>query len=199
MGLEIETKECDRNILILKWNGDIWKEVDRSLFINELKRFPSHLSQEEWIERFNALEIRVAKALALRLLAKKGRLSRELGEKMSQRGISGGAIDAALQYCRELGFLNDQEHVRAMIEKEQRKGLGKKMILYKLKVIKGVDAEMLQALSHEMSPEEEVAARLVKKLSKSIDLTDRKAKQKLIAKCMRRGFSYSEIADAIEH
>lgn len=197
-GLELEIKESRPKILIIKWKGEAWREVDKLLFMNDLKNIPSCDTLEEFSEHFQKCETKLAKSLCFRWLAQRSMLSSELEKKLTGKGISSSAAREAVLDCLERGFINDQEHLKQLVRREQRKGLGKGMIASKLRFTKRVDPELLQEALQEGEPEGDVLKQLVQKYAKKTDMNDPKAKQKLIAKLMRRGFSYSDVAEHLD-
>ncbi|MES2121963.1 MAG: regulatory protein RecX, partial [Chlamydiota bacterium] len=164
--------------------------MDKFLFLKDLKSIPSCDTLEEFSDHFQKLEIKLAKVLCFRLLAQRGMLSSELEKKLTSKGISSTTAKRAVQDCSERGFIDDQQHLKHLVRREQRRGLGKGMIASKLRFTKRVDPELLQEALEAIEPEGDILKQLVQKYAKKIDMSDSKAKQKLIAKLMRRGFSY---------
>lgn len=197
MGLEYEIKVSQPKRLIIKWKGELWREVDKALFINDLRDFPSCSTTEEFIAAFEKMEAKLAKLLCYRILSQRSLLSSELEKKVKERGISAHVAKTAVEECSSKGFLNDREHLKRLVAREQKKGLGKHIIAGKLRFSKGVDPELLSEMLEDLEPEEIVLKQLVKKYSRNANSSDPKAKQKLIAKLMRRGFSYPAIASEL--
>ncbi len=198
MGLELEIKESRPKVLIIKWEGEVWREVDKLLFMKDLKDIPSCGTLEEFSEHFQKCETKQAKALCFRWLAQRSMLSSELEKKLTSKGISSFVARATVRDCLERGFINDQEHLKQLVRREQRKGLGKGMIASKLRFTKRVDPELLEEALEEGEPEGDVLKQLAQKYAKKTDMNDPKAKQKLIAKLVRRGFSYSDAIASLD-
>jgi SOS response regulatory protein OraA/RecX len=190
MSLSFCLKNENRNVLVLCWEGEVWREVDKTLFISELSKFPSQLRWEEFLERFAQLEEKIAKKQALLLLAKRSYLSSDLESKLLAKGISLKASQMAIAFCQSKGFLNDDQEMVRLVQKEQRKGLGTRAIFCKLKHNKQIeDHRLRQALDQTELSEKEVLEKWLLKNAKKIKLEDPLEKRKLIAKLIRRGFS----------
>jgi regulatory protein len=129
-----------------------------------------------------------AKNVALRLLGVKSRTVLELRKKLLERGFPEEEVEAALSFCRECGYLNDEEELRRRQASLKRRGYGPRYITAKLK---------MQGLhSAPISREEQLAA-ISSLLQKPA--WQRKAKPNLIAALQRRGFDYELILSVLEH
>jgi len=52
MVLKLEIKKDDPKTLILYWDEEIWRNVCKSLFFNELRKLPKDLQWEDFYSRF---------------------------------------------------------------------------------------------------------------------------------------------------
>ena len=59
---------------------------------------------------------------ALRLLSYRAHSREELRRKLLQKGEDPEAVDTALDWCEERGFLNDEEYAAALVRKYAGKG-----------------------------------------------------------------------------
>lgn len=187
MELELKIKPGDFRTLLLLREGEVWKEVSKSLFFSELKK----ISPGEILEAFPAIEARVGKRYALYLLSRRAMLSSDLESKLVAKGISEKAAQGIVEYCKEKGFLDDTQEIARIVAKEQRKGFGARAIQFKLRQ-KGVVLRNLEGIN-----EEEAVSKWIEKLAKRIDWSDRNAANKLIAKLMRRGFSSEVVINSV--
>lgn len=190
MGLSLEFKENDPKTLILLWEAEPWREVSKSLFFNELKRFPHGLGWEDFLGRYYLLEEKIAKKHAIVLLSKRSYLSANLESKLLSKGLSPQASKVAILFCQEKGYLNDAHVVARLIAKEQKKGLGAKAIFFKLRQQKKISEQQLrQELNQTELSEKEVLEQWLRKNARKIQRDDPLEMRKLMAKLMRRGFS----------
>ncbi len=125
--------------LFLMWEGELWKKVYKSLFIGKLRSLFSARNFQEVEDLFLELEVKVAKAFAVRTLSKRALLSAELGKKLREKGISERASQETLSYCQQMGAIQDQELLEYRIGKELRKGHGLRYIQAKWKVEIGLE------------------------------------------------------------
>lgn len=127
-----------------------------------------------------------AKLIALRLLSIKSRTTLELRKKLTLRRFSLQEIDEALSFCREYGYLNDEEEGKRRFAQLKQKGYGPRLIAAKLQ------AQGLR--NSEMSFQDQVAAiqNLIAK-----PLWKKKEKRNLITALQRRGFDVQCILEVI--
>lgn len=185
MELEIKIKPGDFRTLLLLREGEVWREVSKSLFLNELRKIPPR----EIIEGFSVIEERVGKRYALYLLSRKAMLSTDLEGKLTAKGISEKTARHIVEYCKDKGFLDDAQEIERMIAKEQRKGYGARAIQFKLRQ-KGVALRNIDGIN-----EKEAVVKWIAK--QKIEWSDRDAVNKLIAKLLRRGFSSEVVINSV--
>lgn len=179
--LEILTDSDSSFWLVLEWEGELWKKVYKSLFIGKLRSLFFARSLQDLEELFLELEVKVAKAFAVRTLSKRALLSTELGKKLREKGISERASQEALAYCHQMGAIQDQELLDYRIRKELRKGHGLRYIQAKWKV------EIVQEAKRK--EEKEAALKLLQQKGK---------KQKnLYLFLQRRGFCADTIQEVL--
>ncbi len=183
MELEIKIKSGDFRTLLLLRDGEVWREVSKCLFMNELRKIPPR----EILEGFFAIEERVGRRYALHLLSRRAMLSSDLVGKLIAKGISEKTAQSIVQYCKDKGFLDDEQQIARLIAKEQRKGYGAKAIQFKFRQ-KGV------RYLPEIHEKEAISKWIAKQ---KIDWSDRHTVNKLIAKLLRRGFSSEVVINSI--
>ncbi len=179
MKIEWQIKSGDPRFLLITVDGELWKEIFKSLIAKHLPALRSCASPEELKERFALVEAKIAKEATFRLLASRSQLSTEIHKKLASKGLSFASIEKALEECRGLGVLDDRREARAFIAREEAKGNGPHLIAYKLK-LKGI--KVSPALMQEM---QENQKSLLKKLLQKPKY--REDPRKLI----RRGFDAS--------
>lgn len=190
MVLEIKLKKEDPKAILLVWEGSVWRTLSKSLFLNELRKFPSSLVWEDFLERFSLLEEKIGKRYSIYLLSQRALLSSELEERLISKGITASVAKGIVQYCSEKGFLNDEQEVARLVAKELKKGHSAKAVLFKLRGKKRLDERLLQeALERAPSSDEDVLQKWLAKNAKMITRDDPLSMRKLMAKLCRKGFS----------
>ncbi len=153
------------------------------------------LSEDE-AERLQASVRRGAwKTKALELLARKPQSRRELEKKLAEWGADGAETAAICGRLEELGYLNDGEYAARVVRHYSAKGFGERKLrdeLYR----RGVPRALWEdALAQAEDPAEAIDAFLAKKLAGAVP--DRAALKKASDALARRGYSWTEISDAL--
>lgn len=193
MGLEVKIKERDPRVLLLFWKGTLWKEVRKHLFFKMVSSLPKNLEEKAFFLRFQEEEERLARSYAIRLLSQRSLLSKVLEEKLRLQGISEPVIQKVSSLCQQKGYINDSQEIKRLAAKEAKKGFGKKAILFKLSRKKGVDKAILQECLPSALSEELQLKEVFEKEKKKIDCKNPVARQKLLMKLARRGFSFDAV------
>lgn len=135
------------------------------------------------------------KEKALDLLTRKPQSRKELERKLKEWGAGEAESAALCDRMEELGYLNDASYAAQVVRYYSAKGFGEKKLrdeLYR----RGIPREMWDdALEQAQDPAEAIDAFVTKKLAGK-DL-DRKQLQKVSAALARRGYSWSDINDAL--
>ena len=135
------------------------------------------------------------KAKALELLARKPHSRRELERKLAEWGAEEDETAALCNRMEELGYLNDAAYAAQIVRHYCAKGFGEKKLrdeLYRRGIPRALWEE---ALEQAAEPAEALDAFVAKKLAGKT--TDRKELQKVSAALARRGYSWSDIRDAL--
>lgn len=134
------------------------------------------------------------KAKAIELLMRKPQSRKELGRKLAEWEASQEEAEAICDRMEELGYLNEPEYAGRIVRHYARKGFGERKIqdeLYR----RGIPRELWdEALSQIEDNGPVIDAFLEKKLKGSHDPRDVKRASDALA---RRGFSWSEVSDAL--
>lgn len=135
------------------------------------------------------------KEKALDLLTRKPQSRKELERKLKEWGAGEAESSALCDRMEELGYLNDASYAAQVVRYYSAKGFGEKKLrdeLYR----RGIPREMWDdALEQAQDPAGAIDAFVAKKLAGK-DL-DRKQLQKVSAALARRGYSWSDINDAL--
>lgn len=137
---------------------------------------------------------------AILLLSYRGRSSKEIADKMKEKGYAADIIDTTLQKLGQLGYVNDVEFAKILIRDKQRlKKAGKNLIRVELWQ-KGIASDLIDQLVNQSISEEdefERAKTLFLKKVNTYSRDDQKAKKrKGYGFLIRKGYS-SEIASRV--
>ena len=134
------------------------------------------------------------KTRAIELLMRKPQSRKELGRKLSEWGASEEEAAVVCGRMEELGYLNEREYAGRIVRHFAAKGFGERKLrdeLYR----RGIPRELWnEALEEIEDNSEAIDAFLEKKLKGD---HDPKAVKKASDALARRGFSWSEISDAL--
>lgn len=162
------------------------QELEISLAVRYLgKRFSSLQDCLEWVQKE---ELRLAKAMAYRLLAGRQYGRRALEKKFLQKNFSRAAVEPFLDELEKLGYLNDADLTERIVEKEIAKGYGPMYIELKLRSL-GMNVQRARLLMDRQ--------RQIEALRKLIKKNRRKSKLSLISFFSRRGFDADCIAEVL--
>ena len=153
------------------------------------------LTEEEAAALTAGLRSRQMRERALELLSRKPQSRRELTRKLNEWGAGPEEADAVCDRMEELGYLNEAAYAARIVEVYSARGFGEKKLrdeLYR----RGVPREEWdEALARVEDSTQAIDDFLQKKLPGWTG--DRKQLQKVTAALARRGFSWSDIRDAL--
>ena len=134
------------------------------------------------------------KTKAIELLMRKPQSRKELGRKLAEWEAAPEEAEAICDRMEELGYLNEPEYASRIVRHYPQKGFGARKIrdeLYR----RGIPRELWdEAMAQIEDNSPAIDAFLEKKLKGSHDPKDIKKASDALA---RRGFSWSEISDAL--
>jgi len=197
--MPLEVRSVDGTLLELVLGGIIVRRVDGRLFRARDFAGWEVASEQEFGERFCALECRRAFLFCTRRLARRRQHSEELRRELEGRHICSRTVDAVIRRCQDLGFLSDDDLIqdfvriglasgksaRALIAKARARGLPLDQVGHHLAEKREGESEALRHWIERRYPE---------LLHKDIDPALR---QKYLARLKRKGFSYATICQAL--
>ena len=193
--MEIHWNPCPDSSrhLLISIGEEVWKRVDKRLFTPYLYFLKKAKTPNDLQEIFEKIEKKIAIAESFRILSVRSFFSLEMKQKLEKKCLSEKAIQEALEKCKEIGALNDNEQAARFIESQKRKGRGPYLIALKLRAKQG------KPVAHDLVTQEEQIAQIVKLLSTRYkkwkdSLQD---KQKAYMALKRRGFSSESILAAM--
>lgn len=184
--LKIVKDPEDAARILLFWGDLPWKKLYKSLFFNRLRCLFSASSLEEAEKSFQELEEKVAKSFAVKTLGRKALFSKELMQKMQEKGFSAQAIESALVFSQKIGALQDRELFEQKVRREFQKGKG--LFYVKAKWSRSIEQEEKWSIPEQEVWEREAALRLVAK---------QKHRKDLFLFLLRRGFRREIIEEVL--
>ena len=149
-------------------------------------------------KRSSAGLLEAAKNYAFLLLKFRLRSEQELRSRMKQKKYPPEVISATIDFLKEKSFIDDTIFTRAWLESRLKRSIGLRRVKNELK-LKGVNAALIEqsiAATKGTYLEDEVVADLIRNKARALKGLDaQKAKQRMYAFLIRRGFSPDVIVD----
>jgi regulatory protein len=141
-----------------------------------------------------------AKNYAFLLLKYRLRSEKEIYGRLKKKKFDEGIIEETIGYLKDKGFINDSLFAKTWIESRLSKPLGLNRIKQELKS-KGIDAEIIneqfKAIKNNYV-EEDIVLEIARERMKKFKEIDRyKAKRRVFAYLLRRGFTPEIVIDVI--
>lgn len=147
-------------------------------------------------------ELSKAKSYVYRILARRMYTTKEIRDKLVERGYVGKIIEDVIATLERYGYLNDKTYAEEWIESRMRSKPKGKIALRRELGRKGIEESIIEdALSQafDQSKEAEMALDLACRKVRSYNVDDPvAAKRKLQSFLLRRGFDFETVKDVIE-
>lgn len=141
-----------------------------------------------------------AKNYAFLLLKFRLRSESELCQRLKRKGFADEVIKKILSFLKDKCFIDDNYFAKAWIESRIKKPLGLRRLKQELR-IKGINKDIIEKTIGEIKEnynEEEVVKGIIKKrLVKLKNIDPQKARARIYAYLLRRGFSPAIVIDAL--
>ncbi len=174
------------------------------LYKGELKKFgiqeEKELPEEQYEKIRTEVILKRAKLRAMHLLTDMARTESGLREKLKQGMYPDDLIDAAIDYVKSFGYLDDYRYAEQFIESKKR-NKSKKEIRAQL-LQKGVSAEKIDLAMENCWREEDTAATiraLIRKKRVDISQASDQEIQRLYGFLGRKGFRFEDIRQVIQN
>ena len=153
------------------------------------------------IERIDTGDERVrAREAALRLLSVRARSRRELLDRLKRKGFHSDVAGLVVEALAETGLVDDREFARLWADERMRlRPVGSRRLRQEL-AAKGVPSDVVADIvraTYEAHPEAGLARRVLDRRARGIGVDDLKARARLHAFLVRRGFSHATAAQAL--
>lgn len=128
------------------------------------------------------------------------RSEKELRQRLENKKFNTQIIERTISFLKDKRFINDGEFAKAWVQSRIKKPLGIRRLKAEL-IIKGIDKVIIDKRINEIKNnylEDEIVAKIAKdRLDKLKGCDPQKAKKRVYAYLLRRGFSPETIIDAL--
>lgn len=138
-----------------------------------------------------------AKEKAMDALSRRAMSTKQLRDKLLEKGFDSSIADMTIQEFTELGYLDDAAFAAMFAEQAMDgKGWGKRKIKYEL-LQKGVDGALINEVMEQFddTPHERMVELLQMKYA-GLDLSDRKQQERATRFLASKGYDFSDISTA---
>lgn len=197
MDIEVQVNPEDTSKLFIIVDKEIWREIPKVLIIKYLGNLKRCLTLKELENALLMIEDGECFNQATRFLALRSHFVEELKQKLSRKGFSEKSIEKTVEACIRQGYLDDLDHVRAVIKREEKKGYGPHFIVQKIRAKGNLPQEKIEPLMREMERNQlEVLKQFLSRRQPAINDTGQK--RKVFQSLQRRGFSLEVIRTALQ-
>ncbi len=141
-----------------------------------------------------------AKNYAYLLLKFRPRSEKELYQRLKKKKFDEQIIQETLTFLKDKRFIDDRDFAQAWVESRIKKPLGIRRIREELK-FKGIDKEIIDNTTEKAKEdyfEQDIVTKLARgKLERLKNIEPLKAKRRVLAFLLRRGFSPDIVVDTI--
>lgn len=150
----------------------------------------------ETLEALEASASRSAtRAAAASMIGSRPLSKKELTRRLVRKGADAEDAGAAADWLEDIGAVNDREYAALLVRHYAGKGYGRARIREEM-YRRGVDRELWDQALEELPDQTETLDRLIQKKCRG-DLSDRREVRRVSESLMRRGFSWSEVKEAL--
>ncbi len=168
------------------------------LYKGELSRFHlaegADISDDLYEEIRKDVVLKRAKSRSLHLLTDMGRTEEELRKKLTKDEYPADIVEAAIDYVKSYGYIDDSAYARDYID--SRKGKKSRKELYYQLLEKGLDRDLVNEALEECYEKEdagEAIHTLMRRRGYDPETADETQKQRFMAYLMRKGFAYEDV------
>ena len=139
-----------------------------------------------------------ARSRAIKYIMYRLRTSKEIYDKLLELGFSTEIINRVIADLEQWEYINDEEYAKKFIESNKKsKKISKSMIKLKLKN-KGIDGEIIEKYLEKLAVSDFDAIEKVLIKKKFSDDLPFEEKNRILAYCVRKGFSLDEVLKVIK-
>ena len=179
-------------------DGEYRFSVPASVWFDFTLRDGDEIEEQELAALQEAADSVFAYDNALRLLSQRAHSEQELFEKL-KRKYKTACARQAIEKCKELGLLNDEEFARLLgDELVRRKHYAPKRIENELRS-RGIDRQIAQTVAQSLDIDEKLSIMdIIEKLCPADGKPDDKTKKRIINRLLRMGYAPHDVFDTVE-
>lgn len=142
-------------------------------------------------------DLKRAKSRALWYLSRQDHSEKALLEKLKRGGFSDKACSSAVDRMKELDLIDDQRYAENLAEYLSSAGVSRRELYFKL-INKGISSDLARGVLSDDETDEvdKIKALLYSKYAKKLESEE--GVQKVFAALIRKGFSFSDVKDALK-
>lgn len=176
-------------------NGTFLFGLDEETCVKSGIRTGNTYSPEELEELRLEAEYADGKQYAFRLLARKSYSIAMMKKKLEGRDYAQDTIERCIDLLCEMGYVNDEDYAKSYIhDAVVLRKKGKRLVLQELS-LKGISKELAERLWEEQEIPDDLLRGLIQK--RLTNPSDPKCVKRTYDYCIRRGYGYSEVAQAM--
>ncbi len=180
--------------LVILEDGDILRITEE-----ELLRFGLRSGEELEEETLEALQSSAktsqVKAQAAGMIGRRALSKSELQRRLIRGGAAEADAQAAADWLEDIGAVDDPAYAAAVVRDYGRRGYGPARIREELRR-RGVPRELWEVALEELPDSEDILDDLIRKRCRG-DLSDPREVKRLSDGLLRRGFSWSQVKEAL--
>ena len=180
--------------LVILEDGDILRITEE-----ELLRFGLRSGEEPAEETLEALQSSAktsqVKAQAAGMIGRRALSKSELQRRLIRGGAAEADAQAAADWLEDIGAVDDPAYAAAVVRDYGRRGYGPARIREELRR-RGVPRELWEVALEELPDSEDILDDLIRKRCRG-DLSDPREVKRLSDGLLRRGFSWSQVKEAL--
>lgn len=180
--------------LVVLEGGDILRVTEEELLRFGL-RSGDELEGEAWEALQKSAKASQVKAKAAGMIGRRALSKSELQRRLVRGGAAESDARAAADWLEDIGAVDDPAYAAAVVRDYGRRGYGPAKIREELRR-RGVPRELWEAALEELPDSYEILDDLIRKRCRG-DLTDPREVKRLSDGLMRRGFSWSQVKEAL--
>ena len=163
--------------------------------VTELRLYAGRELDEEAVEALRSASRRaLARELSLEIVSRRPLSSKELRDKLLQKGADENTALYCVQWLTENGFLDDARYAESVVRHYAAKGYGAGRVRAELSR-RGIDRELRDEALSAMPESDDKLDRFIE--ARLRDPEDREQIQKISSALCRRGYSWEEIRSAL--
>ena len=187
---KIEEQKKNNKRCSIYIDGEYHSSVDREI-LEELSLYEGiELNENEFNQKLEIIQYKSALRAALYMLTRSSKTESQIRKRLKEKQHPDGAIDSALDYLREIGYINDESYTESFIRSAKDiSGASRRSLYYKL-AGKGVDAEIIRKKLEEAEIDDYASAQKVaQKKAAALKGNRREKASKLMNFLYRKGYS----------